>query len=392
MHAHGAPGLVAVRRADEHAGDSVGAGDPLEDAHLVVGEPHALDLREEPHERATQGAIEGVDGAVALGGDDDPLAAGMQLHCRLAHDPAVCLLLHDRAPRLDREGLGASTLRLVEHEQLEGCVGCLEGPARGLEVLHALDHLGQRRGIVGGVEAELASLELDRGAPGHLGDEDALVVAHDRGVDVVVELGIDLERTRMQTGLVREGRDSGVGLMGVGCDVGDLRDGVGDAHRLAELALGEHTHIELGLEIGHDGEEVGIAGAFAVAVGSALHVGDACLHSRDRVGDGAAGVVLAVDAQTHAGALLDLLDDLVHPVGQHPAVGVAHHADVSTSLEGHLEDAYAVVAIVPVAVEEVLHVDEDATVVLAQEAHRVGDHGEVLFIRRAQRLLDVTHV
>src|SRR3712207_6858747 len=44
------------------------------------------------------------------------------------------------------------------------------------------------------VDAELAALELDRGPAGHLGDEDAHVVAHDRGVEVVVELGADLDR------------------------------------------------------------------------------------------------------------------------------------------------------------------------------------------------------
>ena len=175
-----------------------------------------------------------------------------------------------------------------------------------------------------------------------------------------------------------EGGDARVRLVGVGGDVGDLGDRMRDAHGLAQLALGEHGHAELGLEIGHDREEIGIAGALAVAVGGALHVGDARLDRGEGVGDGAAGVVLAVDAQAHAGALLDVLHDLVHPVREHAAVGVAEDADVGAGLERRLEDAYAVVAVVLVAVEEVFEVEEDAAIVLAHEAHGVDDHREVL--------------
>ena len=61
--------------------------------------------------------------------------------------------------------------------------------------------------------------------------------------------------------------------------------------------VGQHRPVALELEVGDDGEEVGVAGALAVAVERALHVGGARVDGGQRVGHRAAGVVVAVDAQ-----------------------------------------------------------------------------------------------
>ena len=91
--------------------------------------------------------------------------------------------------------------------------------------------------MAGQVQAELAGLELDAGPAGHLGDQDPHVVADDGRVDVVVEQRIDLDRARVQPRLVGEGGRPDVGLVGVGGDIGDLRDGVGDPHHLFQAAV-----------------------------------------------------------------------------------------------------------------------------------------------------------
>ena len=112
---------------------------------------------------------------------------------------------------------------------------------------------------------------------------------------MVVEICIHLERTGMQTCLVRERTDAHIRLMGVGWKIRDIGKGVGNPHHLAQLALGQHTHIEFGFKVAHNDEEVGVSGALAIAIGGALNVGGPRLYCRDRVGHRTTGVVLTVD-------------------------------------------------------------------------------------------------
>ena len=91
--------------------------------------------------------------------------------------------------------------------------------------------------MAGQVEAELGTLELDACPAGHLGDQHPLPVAHNRRVHVVVELRVHLDRTRVQPRLMGESRRPDIGLVGVGSDVGDLRQRVRGAGQLAERAV-----------------------------------------------------------------------------------------------------------------------------------------------------------
>ena len=153
--------------------------------------------------------------------------------------------------------------------------------------------------------------------------------------------------------------------------------------------VGQHLPAELDLEVGHDREQVGVAGALAVAVHGALHVGGAGVHGGQRVGDRAAGVVVAVDADPHLGGLDDVVHDVGHPARQHPAVGVAqgdHRGAGAVRRAQHLE---RVVAVEPVAVEEVLRVEEHLLALGPQVLDGVADHREVLLERGPQRELDV---
>ena len=136
----------------------------------------------------------------------------------------------------------------------------------------------------------------------------------------------------MQPRLVCEGRPAGVRLVGVGCNVGDLCDGVRDADGLLERAVGQTVDAELDLQVGDHHEEVSVAGAFTISIRGDLHVRCSGLDRRHRVGDGAAGVVLAVDAQSHPRALEHVRDDRRDAVGEHAAVGVAQDAYRRTRL------------------------------------------------------------
>ena len=75
-----------------------------------------------------------------------------------------------------------------------------------------------------------------------------------------------------------------------------------DADGLGKTTVGQDLHAQLELEVRDDREEVGVARALAVSVGRALHVRRAGLDRREGVGDRAAGVVLAVDADPYAAA------------------------------------------------------------------------------------------
>ena len=118
-------------------------------------------------------------------------------------------------------------------------------------------------------------------------------------------------------------------------------------------------------------------------------MGRAGVDRGERVGDRAAGVVVAVDADPDAGRLDDVVDHVGDPVGQHAAVGVAERDHLGAGLVGRAQHLERVVAVGAVAVEEVLGVEEDLLALGAQVADGVADHREVLLERGAQRQLDV---
>ena len=208
------------------------------------------------------------------------------------------------------------------HEQLERGVGRLEGVALLLAGLDRVGHRRQQR-RVRQVEAELAALELDARPAGHLRDEHPHVVAHGGRVDVLVQVGVDADGARVQAGLVGERAGPDVGLARVRRHVGDLADRVRDPGRLGQPARGQHLPAALELEVGQDGDQVGVARPLAVAVERALHLHGAGLDRGQRAGHRAAGVVVAVDAQAGAGGGVHLGDEVGDDVGQVPAVGVA---------------------------------------------------------------------
>jgi hypothetical protein len=96
-----------------------------------------------------------------------------------------------------------------------------------------------------------------------------------------------------------------------------------------------------------------------------------------------------VDAEPGLGLVGDRVDDVAELGRHHAAVGVAQRDHARARL-GRGPDAFDGVGRVgPVAVEEVLGVDEDPLALCCQVSHRVGDHRQVLVERGAQGELDV---
>ncbi len=226
-------------------------------------------------------------------------------------------------------------------------------------------------------------------SPGHLRHDDPGAVADQVGLDVLVEVGARRHRAGVQAALVREDRVADVGLLRVRRDVDQLGDVV--RHRRQPLqAFGrDRPDVELERQVGDGGRQVRVPGPLAVAVDAALHLGHPGLHGDQRVGHCAAGVVVAVDAELRARALPHVGDGLPDVVGQRATVGVAQHQRLGAGLLRRCQDRQGEVRVAAVAVEEVLRIEEDPEVVLAQEPHGVGHHGHGFVERRPQGLGNV---
>ena len=151
-----------------------------------------------------------------------------------------------------------------------------------------------------------------------------------------------------------------------------------DPAHLLEAFFGQDLAALLQLQARHHAEQVGVARPLAVPVGGALDVGDAGVDRDQGVGHAAGGVVVAVDAQPGLRAAADGGDDVAEFVRHHAAVGVAQRDQVGAGPHGRADDFQGIVRVGPVAVEEVLGVEEDALAVALQVGDGVPDHLEVL--------------
>ena len=228
------------------------------------------------------------------------------------------------------------------------------------------------------LDAELDGLHGERGAPRHLRDHHARPVAHQGGVEVLVEIPATGDRTRVQAALVGEDRGADVGLLRVGGDVDELGDVVGHRRQPLHAVGGDGADVEFEGQVGDRRGQVGVARPLAVAVDAPLHLGGPGAHRGERVRHRHAGVVVAVDAERDVAALADPAHDLLHAVGQRAAVRVAEHECLGSRPLGGSEHGQSEVLVVEEPVEEVLGVEEHPTPVAAQERDRVGHHGDGL--------------
>ena len=122
----------------------------------------------------------------------------------------------------------------------------------------------------------------------------------------------------------------------------------------------QHPPVQLELEVGDHGDQVGVAGALAVAV-------DACPARGWRPASTAASVLATAQPvslwQWMPTRTPVVSTHVVHDVGdpgrQHPAVGVAQRDDLGARVVRRAEHLERVGAVGAVAVEEVLGVEED---------------------------------
>ena len=241
----------------------------------------------------------------------------------------------------------------------------------------------------GGRVVELAARVRDHGALARELAHEHLARVADRGrIDVLERQRVGVDAGDVHPALVRERVLAHVGLVGVGREVEHLGDqvrGLGQPLQRRQAAV---AHLQL--QVRDDRDQVRVAAALAVAVHRALDHHGALGDPRQRVRDGALGVVVGVDPQRgmrqrpphHVHRLRDL-------VRQRGAVGVAHRQVLGARVQRGAQTLDRVRGIVAVAVEEVLRVVDHALPARHQERDGLADHRQVLVAIDLDDLLEV---
>ena len=103
-----------------------------------------------------------------------------------------------------------------------------------------------------------------------------------------------------------------------------------------------------------------------------------------------AGVIVEVHADMVAGNTAEhVIDDGLDLVGQGAAIGVAEHDPAGTAVVGGLHAGERVVAVCPVAVEEVLGVVHGFFASVDGSFDGIADHGEVFVAGNLERDIDL---
>ena len=286
------PRPLAVGGIDEHTRHRSRRRGAVENADLVVDEVDAIEQRVVRHEGGAQGGVDGIHRTVALGGVHGALIAHPHLDRRLGRELTVLELVGDDPHRLDREEVLLPAGGLA-HEQLERGVGGFEVVALVLEPLQLVDHVVDGRAVER--QPELLRLHVDRRLAGHLRHDEPGAVADELGRDVLVGVLGPCDRADVEARLVGERRRAHVRRLRVERPVEQLGDVVAHRRQPLEPSVRQHVEAHLQLEVRDHRREVGVAGALAEAVHASLHLARARPHRGHGVGDGAAGVVVAVD-------------------------------------------------------------------------------------------------
>ena len=286
----------------------------------------------------------------------------------------------------EREG-GRVLTCLLADEHLEGGLGGLELIAFAFEAFHLGEDLLHLRCTFGEFEAHAFGFDEHVRLAGHVGDGDDALVADEFGIDVLVGAGQLLHGVHMQSTFVREGSEADVGRTDVMRHVGELVHEVGEFAQAGEIEAEVDAHLDL--QGGHDGDEVAVSDAFAVAVDRALHLAGTGAHGGQRIRHADAAVIVRVDAHGLAEIGDDLAGDVLDELGQSAAVCLAKDDEIGTGICGGLDGFERVFGVFFEAVEEVLGVVEHLAAVLLQVGDRISDHGEVFLESDLEDLGDV---
>jgi len=244
--------------------------------------------------------------------------------------------------------------------------------------------------VLSQIDAQFPGLVFDVALPRQIRDEDPLLVSHPFGGDMLVGQGILEDGAYMDPSLVGEGAaaDKGPGIQRG--DVGHIGHVIGQIRQVTHRLFGEAVLPHFQLEIGDDGNHIGIAAALPVAVYGPLDHRGTGPDRRQGVGHSQAPVVVGMDSQLprrHVAG--DFRRHGLDFMGQRPAVGIAQDDPVGTRRQGRGYGLTGVIGIPPIAVEEMLGVVYHFFSLFFEVGDGFPDHGQVLFRRNFQDISDM---
>ena len=367
--------LVAVAGLDDHADAGGRPGPRVDDADLVVCQAHRRQVRVGGVQGLAQGAVEGVDRAVALSHGVLPCAVDAQFHRGLGHGRPVVVLLDGHGVVVEvEERLGEAGQ--PPHKQGERRLGRLEVVPQVLQALDLFQHLLLERLV--GCERRAGQFREDRAAARKFADQDPPRVSHQGRVNVLVGPLVAGHRRHVHAALVGERARPDVRLAGHHQHVGDVVDEARNVRQMGQALAAQALAAHLQFQVRQQDAQVRVAAPFPQPVDGALHLGASGADGGQGVRHGQTGVVVAVDAQRAADPGRGGLDDGGDLLRQAPAVRIAQDEPVGPGLPRRRQHGQGVLGVGLVAVEVVLGVEEDRPAGLLGQADRVADHRQVL--------------
>mmetsp|Transcript_91823 Transcript_91823/g.159271 ORF Transcript_91823/g.159271 Transcript_91823/m.159271 type:complete len:482 (+) Transcript_91823:932-2377(+) len=384
--------LLLDRKVPEHAHLSACGLARIHDPHIVVGKLHLVQLRVVLPNSLPHGGVQGVHWTIPIRdvvlheAVHPELDDGMGVGAPVAgtpvwpiHGPGHSAAVAVQLPILN----GLSVEHLMD-QKFEGCLGGLKLVALILKLRDAR-HNTCLELLVQATEL-LAKEGVHIAVPRQLTHEDAPLVAHKVGVNVLIAVrdlrhGMDVHAT-----LVGEGCRPHEGLPGVGDCVGQLVQCLAEGCQLGNSIFRKTVVAHLQPKVADDRRQIHISTPFAEAIDRPLHLIAASLDGRQCVGHCQSPVIVDVDPELDVspqGLLqcVDVLDDLG---GQRATVCVTQDEPGGPCVHGSLQSLNGVLWIGTIAIEEVLSVIEDVVNLPIKEADGVPDHVKVLL----QRALD----
>src|SRR5215203_50807 len=383
--ADGAPHPLAVGGVYEDAGRGGGGAVLVQDADLVVGQVDLLELGIVRPYGLSQGAVQGVDGTVALGGGDHPVPVHGEFYGRLRRGLPAGALFGDDPERLQLEERPIFALRPPDEQGQRRVRGLVVVPL----VLALLDGPEYLRRVPG-LQPELLGLGPDGVLARELANGSAAHVPHGLRRDVLVGRRIFGDAVDVQPALVGEGAASDVWPVRVWRQVHELGNVVRGFRQAPQLLVFHHFEVHLELQIGDGRDEVAVAAPFAYAVDRPLHVRRPGLHRRQGIAHPAPRIVVGVYADLDFGKLAHRSrHDRLQLGREGAAVGVAEDQGRSSRLRRGPQHRQRICRVVAEAVEVVFGVEDDFLAGTGQVRYRIAHGLEVLLRRCSQDLLDV---
>jgi len=212
---------------NEDADTGGGASAGTDDAYFVIDQLDFTEGGEGGEEGFTQGGVEGVDGAVSLGGcfakffahaDGNRGAAGFPSGGPCAD--------HLNFIGVDLEG-GGNFLQGAANKEFEGGVGGLEFVTIFLEFFDFGEDGAGARGFFFDGDAKFAGFHHDVSSARKFADEDALTVTHRAWLDVFETGGKFIDRIDVHAAFVGEGGTTDEGGTWIVLEVGEFVDKAG---------------------------------------------------------------------------------------------------------------------------------------------------------------------